>query len=203
MRIVYAGNREQSKVALSFDDGPNPYATEQILKILHEHKVHASFFLIGKRCEQYPEIVKKIAKEGHLIGNHTYSHSVGDFEHCDTIIKDIIKEYPGAYRPPYFRLDFLHMEFNELDRKLIVTGDVNSYDYEDIASETVVSNVLNSTVNGSIIDMHDGSEIDADLPLRAKKTILALPYIIRELQQRGHTLVRVDELDPVYDEYHP
>lgn len=203
MKIVYAGNRKQSKVALSFDDGPNPYATEQILEILREHKVHASFFLIGKRCEQYPQIVKKIAKGGHLIGNHTYSHALGDFEHCNVIIENITKERPTTYRPPYFRLDFLNMEFDQLEGKLIVTGDVNSYDYDDVTSEAVVSNVLNNTINGSIIDMHDGSEIDTDLPLRAEKTILALPYIIAELQQRGHILVRIDELDPIYEEYHP
>ena len=69
--VTEEGNK---KIALTFDDGPHPYYTEQLLKGLRERGVKATFFITGKNVETYPEIVKEIYDDGHLIGNHTYSH---------------------------------------------------------------------------------------------------------------------------------
>lgn len=71
---IYKANPSLPEVALIFDDGPNPVVTPLLLDILREHNVRATFFLIGARAEEYPQIALRIAQEGHEIGNHTYSH---------------------------------------------------------------------------------------------------------------------------------
>lgn len=73
--VAGEGNESGKKVALTFDDGPHPYYTEQLLKGLNERNAKATFFITGKNVEAYPEIVKKIHDNGHLIGNHTYNHT--------------------------------------------------------------------------------------------------------------------------------
>ena len=71
-----AQQQDRPKIALTFDDGPHPYYTEQLLKGLAKRKVKATFFVTGENVEAYPEVTKQICEEGHLIGNHTYSHSL-------------------------------------------------------------------------------------------------------------------------------
>ena len=102
---------DAKKIALTFDDGPHPYYTEQLLKGLRERGAKASFFITGQNVEAYPEIVKKIHEDGHLIGNHTYSHtqltSRNQEKFKEEIIKtnEVIKEVTGEdtifVRPPY------------------------------------------------------------------------------------------------------
>lgn len=102
---------DAKKIALTFDDGPHPYYTEQLLKGLEERGAKASFFITGQNVEAYPEIVKKIHEDGHLIGNHTYSHtqltSRNQEKFKEEIIKtnEVIKEVTGEdtifVRPPY------------------------------------------------------------------------------------------------------
>ena len=75
LRCICKGSRVDKAVALTFDDGPDPIHTPRILDILAENNIKATFFLIGSKIETYPELVKRIYKEGHIIGNHTFSHS--------------------------------------------------------------------------------------------------------------------------------
>lgn len=202
LRVASFGNRKDNKVALTFDDGPNPYSTEQILKILGSFNVKATFFVLGKRCIEYPEILKKIDQKGHLVGNHTFSHSKGDFEKCGEGISQIISKSPKYVRPPFYNLSFCSEEHEYLQDKYAITGDVDSKDYLSIIPAEVLANVLTSTKNGSIIDLHDGSEIDSDLKQRAQKTIEALPKIIQGLQKRHFNLVRIDEIELEFRELH-
>jgi len=202
IRVASFGNRKSNKVALTFDDGPNPYSTEQILEILESLNVKATFFVLGKRCIEYPGILKKIGQKGHLIGNHTFSHSKGDFEKCDEEISQIISENTKYVRPPFYDLSFCSEEREYLEDKYVITGDVDSKDYLPIIPAEVLTNVLTSTKNGSIIDLHDGSEIDSDLKQRARKTIEALPKIIQGLQNRHFNLIRIDEMELEFRELH-
>lgn len=206
LRVASFGNREDKKVALTFDDGPNPYSTEQILEILESFNVEATFFVLGKRCIEYPEILKKVDQEGHLVGNHTFSHSKGDFKKCGEKILHIINKNTKHVRPPFYDLTFCSKENKYLKDKYVITGDVDSKDYLPISSAEVLVNVLTNTKNGSIVDFHDGSEIDSDIKERAQKTIETLPKIIQELQNRHFNLVRIDEMklefrEPLADLY--
>jgi peptidoglycan/xylan/chitin deacetylase (PgdA/CDA1 family) len=202
LKVASFGNRESNNVALTFDDGPSLYSTEQILEILEYFNVKATFFVLGKRCIEYPEILKKIDQKGHLIGNHTFSHSKGDFEKCGEEISQIISKNTKYVRPPFYDLSFCSEEREYLEDKYVITGDVNSKDYLSIIPAEVLANVLTSTKNGSIIDLHDGSEIDSDLKQQARKTIEALPKIIRELQSRHFNLVRIDEMELEFRKFH-
>ena len=85
------GDRNKNKLALTFDDGPARY-TETILKILAKHNIRATFFVLGKKSKENPELLRKIVKAGHLVGNHGYSHSrfFERFNLSETLIKEII-----------------------------------------------------------------------------------------------------------------
>jgi len=202
LRVASFGNRERTKVALTFDDGPNPYSTGQILEILESFNVKATFFVLGKRCIKYPEILKEIDQKGHLIGNHTFSHSKGDFKKCNEKIFYIISKNAEYVRPPFYDLTFCSEEHGYLEDKYVITGDVDSKDYLSISPTEVLANIFTNTKNGSVVDLHDGSEIDSDLTQRAQKTIEALPKIIKGLQNRHFNLVRIDEMELEFRELH-
>src|SRR5258706_6086879 len=106
MKNVYkSGNRDINKVALTFDDGPNPFYTLKILDILDSYNIKGNFFILGKWAEKYPNIVQEIFTRGHLIGNHTYSHPSignGDFEKAEKVIQNIIGVQTNFIRAPYF-----------------------------------------------------------------------------------------------------
>lgn len=202
--VARFGSRNKKDVAITFDDGPNPYFTQKVLDILDSFNIKATFFVIGKRCLEYPEILKEINQRGHLIGNHTFSHDKGhkkgDFERCNSEIIRIIGEASNYVRPPFYDLSFCKKEHGYLQDKFVITGDVDSKDYLSIFQDEVVKNVLVNTKNGSIIDFHDGSEIDDDLKIRAQKTLEALPKIIVILHNQFN-LVRVDTMDLQFSDF--
>lgn len=195
LHVASFGNRNKKDIAITFDDGPNPYFTKKILDILDSFNVKATFFVIGKRCLEYPEILKEIKQKGHLIGNHTFSHKSGDFEMCNNEIARAIGEVSNYVRPPFYDLSFCSKESGYLQDKFIITGDVDSKDYLSISQDEILKNVLADAKNGSIIDFHDGSEIDDDLKIRPQKTIDALPEIITMLLRDQFNLVRIDAMD--------
>ena len=195
LRIASFGNRNKKDIAITFDDGPNPYFTKKILDILDSFNVKATFFVIGKRCLEYPEILKEIQQRGHLIGNHTFSHKRGDFEMCNNEIVRAIGEVSNYVRPPFYDLSFCSEESRYLQDKFIITGDIDSKDYLSISKDEILRNVLAYAKNGSIIDFHDGSEIDDDLKIRPQKTIDALPEIIVTLLRNQFNFVRIDTMD--------
>lgn len=195
LRVASFGNRNKKDIAITFDDGPNPYFTQKILDILDSFNVKATFFVIGKRCLEYPEILKEIKQRGHLIGNHTFSHKNGDFEMCNNEIVRVIGEVSNYVRPPFYDLSFCSKESGYLQDKFIITGDVDSKDYLSISKDEILKNVLADAKNGSIIDFHDGSEIDDDLKIRPQKTIDALPEIITTLLRNQFNLIRIDAMD--------
>lgn len=98
------GNRNANKIALTFDDGPNPFWTRKILDVLEKYSIKANFFILGKWAEKYPGIVKETFNRGHLIGNHSYSHpkkGYADFEKAEEIIFNITGVHTRFIRPPY------------------------------------------------------------------------------------------------------
>lgn len=195
LHVASFGNRNKKDIAITFDDGPNPYFTQKILDVLDSFNVKATFFVIGKRCLEYPEILKEIKQRGHLIGNHTFSHKSGDFEMCNNEIVRTIGEISNYVRPPFYDLSFCNKENGYLQDKFIITGDVDSKDYLSISKDEILKNVLADAKNGSIIDFHDGSEIDDDLKIRPQKTIDVLPEIITILLRNQFNLVRIDAMD--------
>ncbi len=161
--LYFNGNRGKNKIALTFDDGPCE-ETEKILKILKKHNVKATFFIWGQKVSGNEDIIKKIIKEGHEIGNHSYEHQRLKGKTRDYIEKDLIKcdeelDKAGVktdlFRPPAFDIGInLWLTCLKLKKKIIFC-DLDSDDWTRPGVEQVAEKVLNNAKNGAIIDFHD------------------------------------------------
>ncbi len=196
-----SGPEDQQRVALTFDDGPDPRFTSDVLEVLNQYNVPATFFLLGSRAAAYPELVTQIQNEGHVIGNHTYFHpnlvdesDIATLEREVSRTEDAINEITGyrtsLFRPPYgFLYDELVEKLDEMQYS-VIGWSVDSLDWEEEPPEVIASNVLDIMHPGAIILMHDGADWDGD----RTNTIESLHQIIPALQQQGYEFVTVPEL---------
>ena len=191
------GDRNINKIALTFDDGVNPFWTRKVMDVMEEEGVKGSFFVLGKRAEIYPELVKEEFDRGHLVCNHSYSHPAegdGDFEKAEEIIFNITGEHTKFIRPPYNNTSLCDKYVPAINGEVkIVNNDVIPCDWNS-NSEDIISRVLESTVNGSIILLHDGSQRDEEIENRPREMFKALPIIIKELKNKNFKFVTLDEL---------
>lgn len=196
---VKHGPRERPAVALSFDDGPHPVFTNQILEILARYEVRATFFPIGLSVSGLGDILAKAADAGHAIGNHTWSHpylpdlsAAGLREQIDRTSEAVgsaIGARPSMARPPYGSLTaevldkWTGLGFEER----IVLWDVDSADWARPGAEMIAAKTLKEIRPGSIVLMHDsGGE--------RSQTVQALPAIIEGCLERGYEVTTVPEL---------
>lgn len=195
------GPRNEMKVALSFDDAPDPRFTPQILDILAECGVKATFFVVGHRAEKNPELVERIKQEGHEIGNHSYNHSQfskltmdqyrNQILKTNQIIEKIVGYSPRFIRPPYGELLPEQLSWSSKENFVIVNWDVDSEDWKnDPTSEQIMSNIKKTLRPGSIILQHAGGGTGQSL----MGTIEALPELIHTLKQDGYQIVLISEL---------
>lgn len=185
------GNEGGKKIALTFDDGPHPYYTEQLLKGLKERNAKATFFITGKNAESYPEIVKRIYEDEHLIGNHTYNHTQLTSKNRESfkeeIIKtnEVIKAVTGEdviyVRPPY---GSWNKEFEKELNMFPVLWTIDPLDWCSHDVSRIVKNVCAKVEENDIILMHD----------QYKTTVTAALKIVDELTEEGYEFVTVDEL---------
>jgi len=192
----------QKMIALTFDDGPNGRATEQILNALKEHNAKATFFLIGANAERFPDIVKRMVSEGHLIGNHTQRHSRFDQITTAEMEKDIADgnrtiETVTGVRPTWLRPPFgiNGVGLKDVCRKqgFAVAGwslDANDWNLHPVLE--LVDAIVSQAVSGDIILLHDGRETRPDADRRA--TAAAVPIILDKLQKAGFVFVTLPEL---------
>lgn len=191
---ISSSDRNEAKIGLTFDDGPNPFYTRKVLEILKEKNVTATFFLIGKWVEKYPDIVNDIVKSGHTVGNHSYSHEKGDFELADSQFTKVIKYSPLYFRLPHINFSFLDdasLEYKQAKKN--ITMEVDSWDFTNISSDSIYRNVIDNTRNGSLVAFHDGSENPHELESRPSEMVKILPKIIDTLMLR-FTLDKLDNL---------
>ena len=182
-------------IALTFDDGPSEKLTPRLLDLLAQHHIHATFFVIGENVAQHPEIVKRAAREGHEIGNHSWSHpnlaKMSDenvrsqIKRTEEVISGAIGTRPVLLRPPYGSLAARqkHLIHDELGYE-IVLWDVDPYDWKRPGPSVVTNRILKETRPGSIVlshDIHPG-------------TIEAMPATLNELEAKGFKFVTVSEL---------
>jgi peptidoglycan/xylan/chitin deacetylase (PgdA/CDA1 family) len=203
--IYRHGDRNLPMVSLTFDDGPSPDFTPQILEILKQYNVSATFFLIGNHVEKYPEIARKIVEDGHEIGNHTQNHrniptlNISDLyqevlESTVTIV-DITNQYPDYIRPPRGMYDGRLRRLSVLLGQQVVLWTVSSKDWQNgITPEKIVRNVISSIKNGDIILFHDNGALINNEGGNRSATVKALPIIIEELQRKGYQIVPLNTL---------
>jgi len=202
MTVEYAnrGICDRPAVALTFDDGPNPPRTEQVLDILAEYDAVATFFVIGKWAERWPGTLRRIVDAGHVVGNHSYSHTVGvgDYDAGEAAISHVTGRPCRFARAAAF--DYSSCDQSTLitaKELLLVDADVNPADWDSTNAENIARAVLNhpNLGSGSIIDLHDGAEYDDPAALlgRPAAMINALPVILDDLQERRLACVGLDE----------
>jgi peptidoglycan/xylan/chitin deacetylase (PgdA/CDA1 family) len=172
-------------VYLTFDDGPTPEVTEEVLQILENYQAKATFFCIGKNIEQHPELFKLVQTKAHHIGSHTYSHLNGWKSKPTDYLNDYHKgrelAQSNLFRPPYGRLLLKPLQIIQKQDKVIM-WDILSKDYnESLTPETVLNNILRNIKPGAIIVFHDSE--------KAKKNVLAvLPQLLQNLKQQGYAM---------------
>ena len=196
--IYFHGKRHNNNIALTFDDGPNSPYTEEILKILKENKIKATFFVTGKNVENYHGIIKNISLEGHEIGIHSYSHKLLLFrgkEFQETEIKEqkrkiegLIKKKVELFRPPYGIFNFATLNIAKENSLKVILWDVFPRDYRN-KENAIIKKVMGKTNKGSIIVLHDGGG-------NREETVKSLSFIIKRLKEKGHNFVTVSELVP-------
>lgn len=195
--VFSCAETEEKIIALTFDDGPHPKYTDEILDILGSYGVKATFFVIGKNAEAYPEKLKRAINEGHEIGNHTYSHITAgkssesnlrsELQKTHEIIKKITDTDTVLFRPPTGYCNTVAVKSAaEMNYKIIVWT-VDTRDWAHTCVESIVKNVKNHVTGGAIVLFHD--YISAPSP-----TPQALSELIPYLLSNGYRFVTVSEL---------
>lgn len=197
--LVSKVETSEKVIALTFDDGPTPGKTEQILSILAMQQVPATFFLIGKEVEAHPELVDKILKAGHQVGNHSYSHQrmifktptfiAAEIEKTDALLRMLGVTGDIYFRPPYGKKLLMLPWYLQENQRVAVTWSVAPEDYPQVSSSVneLVKYTVDNTSAGNIILLHvmyDSRE----------KTMQAVPEIIKQLKAKGYRFVTVSEL---------
>lgn len=176
-------------VYLTFDDGPNPDYTPRILDILRRKQVHATFFILGSRATQYPELVRRTYREGNEIGNHGYYHTFivhkskgwveRDINETDRVIQTLCGEKPRYFRPPGGILSKSDLGLVIGTGHAIAMWTLDTNDWKGIPASQVVDSVLKDVRSNSIVLMHDGVTTSSN-------TVQALPIVIDALRARGY-----------------
>lgn len=196
-RFLYYGNPYVPEVALTFDDGPNPYYTPQVLAVLQQYNVKATFFCIGRQVAAYPYLVKQEYAAGNLIGNHSWSHPNLALLSSDDIstqinstsdaIQQAIGVRPTFFRPPYGVINAnVLTQANLLKLTTIIWND-EARDWTTPGVDVITSRILNLAGDGAIILLHDGGG-------NRSQTVAALPTIITSLQASGFKLVTLQQM---------
>ncbi len=182
---------EIRRVAITFDDGPHPVYTQQLLDGLKERGVKATFFVTGEHAELHPDIVKRMVEEGHLVGNHTYSHIQLTKTNRETYKKELIrtnellKEITGQevqyVRPPYGSWD---KSFEKELNMFPVLWNVDPLDWCSENVSHITEKIVRKVKENDIILMHDYYETSVEAALK----------VVDELQGEGYTFVTVEEI---------
>ncbi|MBO8126304.1 MAG: polysaccharide deacetylase family protein [Firmicutes bacterium] len=203
--IYRRGSEEEKKVALTFDDGPNPTYTPAILEILRRYGVPATFFLLGSQVDAYPELPERMVSEGHEVGIHSYDHlnltSLSTPALSSQIFQTIVAilnaggKYPRFLRPPRGLYNAQLRRLAELLGLRIVLWSLSSEDWMPGKSpEAVVNRILNRVQPGDILLFHDGGGLINGAKNNRKHTVQALPQIIEGLEAAGYEIVPLTEL---------
>ena len=183
--------QEVRKIAITFDDGPHPTYTEQLLDGLKERGVHATFFVTGEHAQLHPDIISRMQEEGHLIGNHTYSHIQltksnrevykEELIRTNEIIKEITGQEVQYVRPPYGSWD---KSFEKELNMIPVLWNVDPLDWCSDNVSCIVEKIVSKAGENDIILMHDYYATSVTAALEA----------IDELLEKGYTFVTVEEI---------
>lgn len=211
-RTLVSGPTNRRIVALTYDDGPNPPYTDQLLAVLRAERVHATFFVVGRAVAAYPQVVRQERLDGNAIGNHTWSHEhlvLDDakalrttLERTDRAIYAAAGVHPRIMRPPFGGRDWLVIgEARALGYTPVMWSVPLPKDWEYPPARVIATRVLRYVDDGAIIDLHDGNEgilcVRRHLSPRVcdrSADVAATKLIVDALKQRGYRFVTIPEL---------
>jgi peptidoglycan-N-acetylglucosamine deacetylase len=194
MQSICSLKTDEKLVAITFDDGPDEYSSP-ILDILKENHAEAAFFLIGKKISGKDELINRLVREGHIIGNHSFSHHplfdffssrrmLYDLEKMNEQVKKITGFTPRFFRPPYGVT-------NPHVKKAVLLGGFRSVGWSIRSYDTVIKNrqrLLNRIISGlkpgAILLLHDSSET----------TVSVLPDLLKAIREKGYEIARLDKM---------
>ena len=195
--IFHSEDCEEKTIALTFDDGPHPRYTKQILDILEKYGVKATFFFVGQNIEYYPEAARAVVDAGHEIGNHTYTHNrvkamsqdevFAEMSRCDDMIYRLGECQTVLFRPPEGAFGEAVEKSAEMLGYSVILWSIDTRDWDHSTPAEIFQNVTQNIDSGDIILMHDYVGYNSPTPQ-------ALELIIPELQSRGYKFVTVSEL---------
>ncbi|KGO83727.1 peptidoglycan/xylan/chitin deacetylase (PgdA/CDA1 family) [Flavobacterium cauense R2A-7] len=187
-------NEKERKIAISFDDGPHPM-TEKVLDVLQQYQAKATFFCIGTQIEKYPEIFKRIIAEGHVVGNHSYSHSnrfgifstdkvTEEIRRTDALIEDLTGKNVLFFRPPFGVTNPRIARAAKATAKQVIGWNNRSLDTVIGDENKILERVKGKVAPGGIILLHDTSQ----------KTVNVLEQLLLFLQSEKYDVIAIDKL---------
>lgn len=185
-------------VALTFDDGPDARHTPEVLDILKEKGIKATFFLVGTQIAKYPEVVKRINDEGHAIGNHSYDHKdlsklskqqvINEMTRTDDLLNDALGFTPTLFRAPYGAVSSTLKSVLKTNGRDLIGWNVDTRDWAGTSISDMRHMIKHDTRPGSTILMHSfGNK-------HVKNTVEMLPDVIQDLQDMGYSFVTSDQM---------
>jgi peptidoglycan-N-acetylglucosamine deacetylase len=182
-QLIWDLNTPDKKIYLTFDDGPEPDVTPQVLALLLKYHVKATFFCLGEKIEKCPSLLDQIQKNSHAVGNHGYKHISGFTTKNNIYTENFLKgaqiTQSNLYRPPYGRITPKQIKLLSPQTKIVIWS-IMSKDYSHkITPAKCAHNVISNAFPGAIVVFHDTRQ--------ASHTLLkALPIIIESLLEKGY-----------------
>lgn len=204
MLLVEQVSVREKAVAFTFDDGPHPVYTQQILEIFRRAGGQATFFMIGKEIESYPEIAAEVHREGHEIANHTFTHpnlteltleqAGEELQRAENVIREVTGNPAKLFRPPYFGIndDILFLAV-EQGYHTVAAVNGGAKDWDNPGVEYILEHTRPTVKPGSVLIFHDGYG-------DRSQTVEAVRILVEELIAEGYRLVTVSELLAISDE---
>ncbi len=195
---ICRGSSSRKQVALTFDDGPDPRSTPRLLELLREANIRAAFFCIGKKVEAHPELAAQIVREGHLLENHTYSHSNytnffpsaalrAELERTQAAVKQATGTTPVYFRPPVGLSNPKIFRVAHQLKMQVIGWTIRSLDTVTPDPQKIIARIKSSLQPGAIILLHDGN-------IPAEKVVATVKPLMDTLRGVGYEIVRLDEL---------
>ncbi len=195
--IIKNNLNDQMEIAITFDDGPHPKETDKILDVLKKYNAKATFFVVGKHVNWYTDPVVRASKEGHEIGNHTYTHPdisnlsqeqiKQEIKLCEDIIIEKTGQKPKLFRPPFGNYDPKSLDklSEDLGYTVVLWSGVDVKDWSNPPSGQIADKIIDNVKSGDIVLLHDyGTD----------NTVEALDRVLALLTQKGYKFVTVSEL---------
>lgn len=208
---IVSGPANAHVVALTFDDGPNPPYTDEILNLLERENVRATFFVVGRAVQAYPQTVRREVRDGDAIGNHTWDHAHlivlnaaqidRSLRRTDAAIEAAASVRPAIMRPPFGARDWLVLdEARKLGYVPVMWSVPLAQDWSGPAPQTIAHRILQYARDGSIIVLHDGNRgmlcarHQSSSPCNRNNTVAATRLIVESLKRDGYRFVTIPQL---------